>query len=79
MKVLNHVYVMCICNVNSGVGSPADYESGAKRCSVFFKITDIEVWQCVVYEAMHGSIHTVHVLINQSWDEVWCKGDDKSL
>lgn len=58
------------CNVTTVGVSPAYCDSGARKCSAWLKITDVEVRQRVVDEAMHGAILTVHVLINQPWDEV---------
>lgn len=48
------------------------------RCA-FLKVTDVEVRQSVIDEAMHGAVGAVHVLVDEPWDEVRSEGDDKSL
>lgn len=45
----------------------------------WLKITDIEVGETVVDEAVHGSIRAVHVLVDQPRDEVRGEGDHKCL
>lgn len=63
------------------VASPAYHDvllGGAGICPRL-EVTDIKVGQGVVNEAMQGTSITVHVLVDETWDEVWCEGDDKSL
>lgn len=43
------------------------------------EIGNIEVGQGVVDEAVHGPRLAEHVLVDQTRDEVRCKGDDKGL
>lgn len=50
---------------------PADSDlPGALRCCARFKIGHVEVGECVVDEAVHGASLTVHVLVDESRDEV---------
>lgn len=42
----------------------------AVRCRARLKIGHVEVGECVVYEAVHGAIWTVHVLVDEPRDEV---------
>lgn len=50
-----------------------------ERVSAWLEVTDVEVRQSVIDEAMHGAVGAVHVLVDQPWDEVRGKGDDKGL
>lgn len=43
------------------------------------KVTDVEVRQGVIDEAVHGAVRAVHVLVDEPWDEVRGEGDDKGL
>lgn len=45
----------------------------------WLKVTDIEVGERVIDKAMHSSVGAVHVLVDESWDEVGGKSDDKRL
>lgn len=49
------------------------------RICAWLKVTDIEVGERVIDKAMHCSIGAVHVLVDESWDEVGGKSDDKRL
>lgn len=63
---------------------PADFhlKAGIERvnrpCAIL-EVTDVEVWECVINEAVHGAVITVHVLIHQPGDEVRGEGDDEGL
>lgn len=37
------------------------------------KIADIKRGQCMVHEAMHGAILTVHIQVHEAWNEVGCE------
>lgn len=61
---------------------PAHGDTGDERgvwCRAKRKVADIEVGQWVLCIATHGAIYTVHVLVNHSWDELRCEGDDECL
>lgn len=65
-------------------GSPAylDFISevhGLDRIRSWLKVTDIEVGEAVVDEAVHGSIRAVGVLVDQPRDEVGGEGDHECL
>lgn len=45
----------------------------------WLKVTDIKVGERVIDKAMHCSIGAVRVLVDESWDEVGGKSDDKRL
>lgn len=65
-------------------GPPAYLDSiaevhGLNRIRSWLKITDIEVGETVVDEAVHGSIRTVGILVDQPRDEVGGEGDHESL
>lgn len=49
------------------------------RVCAWLKVSDIEVGESVIDKAMHCSVGAVHVLIDQSRDEVRSEGDDKCL
>lgn len=49
------------------------------------KVANIKVGECVIDEAMHGSIRAVHILVDKPWNEVRrernhkCLGTEKGL
>lgn len=43
------------------------------------ELADVEVWEGVIDEAMHGSILAVCILIHKAWDEIGGDSNDKSL
>lgn len=49
------------------------------RISAWLKVSDIEVGERVIDKAMHRPIGAVHVLVDESWNEVGGKGDDKRI
>lgn len=68
---------VCIC-----VSLPAEadvFVRRAVRCRAGLEIGHVEVGECVVEEAVHGAIRTVHVLVDEPRDEVRCEGDYKGL
>lgn len=52
---------------------------GVKWICAWLKVTDVKVGERVIDKAMHCSIGAVHVLVDESWDEVRCESDDKRL
>lgn len=54
-------------------------EHRVHRVGVWFKVGDVEIGEGVVYKAVKLSVRTVHELINQPGDEIWCEGDHKRL
>lgn len=50
-----------------------------ERMCAWLEVTDVKVGESVIDEAVHCSIRAVHVLIDQSWDEVRSERDDKCL
>jgi len=64
--------------------APADVDAVAQvkrlhRLGARLEVTDVEVGECMVDEAMKSPIWTVHVLVDQAWDEVRSEGDHKRL
>lgn len=49
------------------------------RVRAWLEVTDIKVGERVIDKAMHSSVGAVHVLVDESWDEVGGKSDDKRL
>lgn len=52
---------------------------GIDRIRPRLKVTDIEVGETVVDEAVHGPIRAVHVLVDQPRDEIRGEGNHKGL
>lgn len=50
-----------------------------ERVCAWLKVTDIEVRQSVIDEAVHGAVRAVHVLVDEPWDEVGGEGNDKGI
>lgn len=41
-----------------------------QRVGALLEVSDVEVRQSVIDEAVHGAVQAVHVLVDQPWDEV---------
>lgn len=52
---------------------------GLQRLRARLEVTNVEVRQGVIDEAVHGAVGAVHVLVDEPWDEVGGEGDDEGL